>query len=190
MLNKLKERYPALKKERLLLLGAIGAAMLVIGNLVGGEAKNDYEEKAVEKINIEPDAAGRREEQALENKLQLILSQVKGAGKVDISVSLNGSSVKKYEKNIVRETRVTEEKGAQGQVKTTNEIKENSQVMTNRERGEEKPVIATEERPVVRGVIIVADGAGDSTVKENLLRAAEAGLSVSPNKITILPRGR
>ncbi len=187
-----REKYGRYIHPKLAAVSLLGVLLILLGNLLGAPEENTTHRQAPpEKNETEPSpSAGRREETELEDKLQAILSKVKGAGRVEISVSLSGGTVKKYEKNIVKETKVTEEKGAQGVTRTTNEVKENMQILTNREKGEEKPVVVTEEKPVVRGIIIVADGAGDSKVKEHLLRAAQAGLDVSANKITVLPRGR
>lgn len=190
-LDKFRGRYGRFINFRLALLSLIGLLLILLGNFYGEPEVSPIPEKAVQADSSEQgEFAGRREEVAMENKLAAILSKVQGAGRVDISVSLSGSTVKKYEKNVIKEVKVTEEKGAQGVIRTTNETKENLQLMTNREKGTEQPVVITEEKPVVRGIIIVADGANDSLVKENLLRAAEAGLNVSANKITVLPRGR
>ena len=45
-----------------------------------------------------------------------------------------------------------------------------------------------EYKPEIKGVLIVAEGANDSTVKASLTRAVELGLGIAPYKITVLPQ--
>lgn len=190
--DNLHKQYGRFINVRLVFLSLLGLLLILLSNFYSEPEKNTpVPPNAVQADGgILEGLAGRREEQEMENKLGTILSKVQGAGRVDISVSLSGSTVKKFEKNVVKEVKLTEERSTQGVIRTTNETKENLQILTNREKGEEQPVVITEEKPVVRGIIIVADGANDSLVKESLLRAAQAGLNVSANKITVLPRER
>ena len=49
-----------------------------------------------------------------------------------------------------------------------------------------KPVVLKEAYPEITGVVIVAEGAGNLTVKVDLLNACETFLSITEDKIRIL----
>lgn len=127
-------------------------------------------------------------EEALEAKLANLLSQVKGAGAVAVSVTLESGTAQEYAKNTVRESRTTQERDTAGGVRTTIETKESEQVLLSRENGTDRPVMVKETKPAVKGVLVIAEGAGDSAVKASLTRAVEAGLGIPPYKITVLPQ--
>jgi stage III sporulation protein AG len=124
----------------------------------------------------------------MEAKLANLLSQVKGAGAVAVSITFEGGSTQEYARNTVRESRTIQERDTAGGTRTTTENKENDQVLLSRENGSDRPVMVREIRPAVKGVLVIAEGAADSTVKASLTRAVEAGLGIPPYKITVLPQ--
>lgn len=95
----------------------------------------------------------------LENKLSKSLSLVKGAGKVEVIISVDSGF-----KSVYKES-------ADGLVLVNG-----------------KPVVVTESYPEITGVIIVAEGANNLSVKISLLSAAQTFLSVGEEKIKILTR--
>lgn len=173
---------------RLLLLGLTGVALLVVGSLTGPSSDPPRTAPA-EQIKGIPVAQCTYEE-ALEAKLANLLSQVKGAGSVAVNVTLEYGGTQEYAKNVVRESRIIQEKDTTGGTRTTTESKENEQVLLSKENGIDKPVMVRELKPMIKGVLVIAEGAGDSTVKANLTRAVEAGLGIAPYKITVLPQRR
>ena len=54
--------------------------------------------------------------------------------------------------------------------------------------GESRPIILKLIKPQIRGVIVVANGAENSVVKQMLSEAVQRGLNVPPARISILPR--
>jgi stage III sporulation protein AG len=112
----------------------------------------------------------------LERKLSSVLSQVAGAGKVDVMITLEGGPT--YEIAYTTEERRTNGPGGESVtlIKTPILITKN---------GVSQPIILSETNPKILGVIVVAQGAGDMRVKMDLLRASEAVLKVPVNAIEI-----
>lgn len=108
---------------------------------------------------------------SLENKLQSVISGIKGAGKSSVVITVNGaiSSV------VAVDEKTVEENGR----KTTT-------VSTVMSGG--KPVILGEKNPEIAGVLVVAKGADDITVKMAILNAVTVALGVNCNKVQILAR--
>lgn len=106
---------------------------------------------------------------SLENKLTKSLSKVSGAGKVNVIISVESkmetvlASVKKTENGTTEEEPFT----VGG-----------------------KTVILTENYPEITGVIIVAEGANNLTVRVSLINATKVFLNIDDDKIQILTMKR
>lgn len=174
---------------RSVLLGALGIGLLIIGTfMTSPKSTPKSDEPPLKTQSVE--TTGRSYEEILEGKLANKLSQIQGVGTVMVTVTLESGPQQEYAKNITRESRVIQEKDTTGGTRVTTETKENDQILVSRESGADRPVIAREMKPQVKGVLIVAEGAADSQIKAQLLRAVESGLGISPYKITVLPQKR
>lgn len=107
---------------------------------------------------------------SLEDQLESILSNVKGAGKVKVMVTLGSG----YE--YVYATEQTIKQSANGTTTTTTEV-----LLVDGQ-----PVIAKEIFPSIQGVLVSASGAGDAIVKLNLVTAIQTVVDVPNSDITIL----
>lgn len=170
---------------KLLILGGFGALLLVAGGIFDSpstqvKVRNTDMPQAMQNAN-------RSYEDVLEGKIANLLSQVRGAGAVSVSVTLESSGSVEHAKNIVRETKTIQEKDHSGGIRTTTEAKESEQILMSKEGGADRPVMVREYKPVIKGVLIVADGAQESSVKANLTKAVETGLGIPSYKITVLP---
>ena len=100
-----------------------------------------------------------------EARMEEILSKVSGAGTVNVMITYYGTTVYDLE---------FEEKKSETS-------SENSAVMDGN-----SPFIRAQSYPKVKGVIIVSEGAKNSSVKKALTDAAAAVLEVSSHKICVL----
>ena len=120
----------------------------------------------------------------VENRLQTVLSEIKGAGNVKVMINYSGTSeiVTAVTKNT--STDKTTDKGS-----STNRVTESTTEVTEpviiQQNGEDTPVIIKEILPDIVGVIVVAEGAKDMSVKINLISAIQTLLNVSANKVEI-----
>ncbi|MBP2625547.1 MAG: hypothetical protein H6Q68_258 [Firmicutes bacterium] len=170
---------------RLIWLGLLGVILLLAGGMLDNlGAKTRTEAPAEVGKSILP--VNSSYEEALEAKLANILTKVKGAGSVAVNITLENSSTQEHAKNVVKESKIIQEKDTSGGIRTTTETKESEQILIGKENGADRPVIAREIKPIIKGVLVTAEGAYDSTVKANLTKAIEAGLGIPPYKITVL----
>jgi len=105
----------------------------------------------------------------LENKLSSRLSELDGAGKVSVIISVKSG----LKTDIATERQVS---GIGGE-KTT----ETPVLISG------KPLVLGEVYPEICGVIIMAKGAGNIKVKLSLITAAQTFLDISSDKIQVLP---
>jgi stage III sporulation protein AG len=136
-------------------------------------------------------ASGREYEAAISRELEGVLSQIKGAGRVRVSVSLERGPVYVYGTNTSTDSRTTDEKDASGGTRTVVETTSTRQAVVLRdERYGERPLVTEEQRPTVAGILVLAEGAGASRVRLDIMRAVQALFPIAAHKITVLPMGR
>ncbi len=157
---------------RLAVLAILGIFLLVAGGKLDHEENPEPEQSAVpaEEMNMSDSAAG-----TLEQQLARTLMQVKGAGNVMVQITLYDSGRKEYVQDVQRTERATGE---------TTELQEHQ--TTVQQMGKEGALLITELMPEICGVLIVADGAGQAAVQEQLLQAAATLLQISTEQIIVL----
>lgn len=170
---------------RLIWLGSLGVLLLLSGGMLDSFSAKPSSEVPAE-IAKSPLTVNSSYEEALEGKLAAVLTKVKGAGAVAVHVTLENTSTQEHAKNVVKESKVIQEKDASGGIRTTTETKESEQILIGKENGIDRPVLVREIKPIIKGVLVIAEGAYDSTVKANLTKAVEAGLGIPSYRITVL----
>lgn len=117
-------------------------------------------------------------------ELESILSLVKGAGAVQVSLTLTSDGIKNFATNVREERQDTEEKDSKGtQKKTTQQNIERDLAVSGGES-----LMVEQKYPEVVGVLVVAEGASDPAIKEELTEATVTLLNLSPEKVRVLPR--
>lgn len=170
---------------KLILLGTLGVILLLSGGMLDRLSPKPSTEVPAE-ISKSTLPLSSSYEEVLEGKLANLLSKVKGAGAVNVNITLENGSTQEHAKNVVKESKVIQEKDTSGGVRTTTETKESEQILVGKENGVDRPVVVREVKPLIKGVLVIAEGAYDSTVKANLTKAVETGLGIPPYKITVL----
>ncbi|WP_455538139.1 stage III sporulation protein AG [Terrisporobacter sp.] len=118
----------------------------------------------------------------LESKLTKILSKINKAGDVDVMITFESSEeiVPAYNSNITTET--TKEQDSSGGERTTTSSTENKTMITSNSN---EPVVLKTSEAKIKGVIVVASGASDPTVKELLYDAVKTSLQISGHQVEI-----
>lgn len=168
--EEMKKRYWPPKKDQLLILVLLGLLLAVIAIPVDQQEK---QEEKTENISIsvsESEAENMDYESRMEQKLEELLGSVDGIGKVRVMLTFEGTGEKRVEKDQTlasdesREETVYEEKG----------------------NSERIPYVTSETNPKVTGVLIIAEGGGNSRIKQEILEAAQALFGIDAHKIKIM----
>lgn len=125
---------------------------------------------------------------SLEIKLEEILSLIEGSGRVNVMVSyLNGiEQIPMYDEKI--STTITEESDNAGGTRKTNQTSNEHSIIFEEKSNLKTAVIKQSIMPEIIGVIVVADGAKDIKVKENIIKAIEATVNVPSHRIQVFAR--
>lgn len=127
---------------------------------------------------------GNSIKQTMQADVAAILGQIDGAGAVEVSLTLSSEGMRSYATNDRSERReIQENEGAGGARTTTEETSTRDLAVSSG-----NPLLVEEKVPEILGVLVVADGADDPTVQENLTNATATLLDISPHKVRVLPR--
>lgn len=167
--SQLKEKFGSPKKEQLFILLLFGLLLAVIAIPV---EKKDT--KKVLEASVETEEKMQEQnldyESRMEEKLETLLSEVEGVGRVKVMLTFEGSGEKKVEKD-------SSQSADNLQEETVYEEYGNSQ---------KSPYVTFQSNPRVEGVLVIAQGGADSRVKQEILEAAQALFGIEAHKIKIM----
>lgn len=208
----IKKKLRNMKKEDYIVLVLIGILLVIIGiptekkerknadNMGIFQQERETSEEGGGTLQAEKETAASIEEEnnnirydmdayveETEERLENILTAVEGAGRVKVMITVAGS-----EKEILGKDResvsgnLTEtdsEGGSRSNVE--NQVQEEVIYLTD-ERGNRIPYVVQTQLPQVTGVVVVAQGAGNEVIKENIIEAVEVLFNLSKHKIKVI----
>lgn len=121
----------------------------------------------------------------LSDRLEHILSQIDGAGEVESWVTLSGSSEEVLYEEKDEEQKRLEEADSVGGSRTDEESKMKRTVLKDHNGN---PYVVKILQPEVEGVLVVAEGAGNSTIKKNITEAVQVLFGIEAHRIKVVKR--
>lgn len=185
IINKLKEY---LKKNNnrefirnILVLFIIGIMVFIFADLMSnGRKKETNINKNVNDVLY--DDLPNDYTSVLERKLEDILSELKGVGEVKVMITLEETEEVVPAFNTTKNNETTKETDSQGGTREVVREDMTIQVVTG---DEGSPIVLKEIKPTIRGVIVIAEGADDLTVKEMLYEAVKTVLGIPGNRVEV-----
>lgn len=121
-------------------------------------------------------------EELLEMRLESILAQLEGAGLTEVMVTVSAGQEKVLAEEVVECVQDTNEVTTNGTNKnTTRQDLEKKIVLQEGEI----PFVVKENRPDIEGVLVLAEGADDTTLKNAIIQAVSSVLDVPVHKIAV-----
>lgn len=161
-IGQIKDFFLSAKGRRVLVIGGIILMLIIMaGSFIpaGGESAALPQENAAEI------------ERQLEERLENLLSQIDGAGKVTVMITLETTSERVYAEDIRTERSDGAKSGTQSEVVLAGSGK--------------TPVEKNVIQPVVRGAAVVCAGASDPVVREKLANAAASVLNIGLSRVYV-----
>lgn len=163
--------------------GIIIAIALLAGSSIFGSGKKkenspqvNISDEVVQQANRSDDYIAQ-----MEKRLSEALAEINGAGRVSVIVSMDDSGEKVLATDNKNKTEhQTEEKS----VFKSSESEENT-VMTGQGTGQQ-PFVVKEKKPNPTGIVVIAEGAGDESVRYELFEAVKALYGISPHRIKVV----
>lgn len=181
----------------LLVIGGIGGILIIMNSFLSmqtvepAEPANSPPPPAHEEAfagRHEPASPFEQIEHPLEMRLKDILEKVVGVGTVDVLVTIDSTEEIVLEKNEKRSESNTEETDGKGGSRRIASVTQEGQVVIYEVSGENTPVVTKRIQPRIRGVLIVAKGAENATVRKLILDAVQKGVNVPQHRISVIPR--
>lgn len=178
------------KKEQLVVLLLFGVLLVVIAIPTTPEKTADGESTAISQAQTavnDADTANSSYEEQLEQRLSAILSQVAGAGRVEVMVTLESRGERIVEKDTPETSRTVEETDANGGSRSTAEQDWGEETVYYEDgSGGKSPYVVKELEPNVEGVLVLAEGGDSAVVKQELLEAVQALFPIEAHKVKIM----
>ncbi len=161
------------------------AGILLMVIAIPTEEKRDREvtlEEREENVSMNEESYA----ESLERRLQNKLSKIEGAGRVEVMITLENYGESVVEKDNADSTSRRVQEGAEGR-NTTEETREvhMETVYQDADRGKE-PFVGSEKTPKIAGVLVVAQGADKTAVKQNISDAVMALFQIDVNRIKVV----
>ncbi|MBP1155131.1 MULTISPECIES: stage III sporulation protein AG [unclassified Paenibacillus] len=181
----------------LLLMGLVGAAFMILNSFITVKEVDPIGEGRASPADPSQPAFGSNGkehnpfyefEEAYQSQLRDILTKIVGVGEVEVLVTIESTEEVTVERNTQETQQITNEQDHQGTKRHITDISRKGEVVLYEVSGGKKPLVAKTIKPTIRGVLVVAKGAENLTVKKMISEAVERGLGVPPHRISILPR--
>lgn len=177
-----------LSKDKLLLI-LLGGVLLVIVSL---PVKNDKKTSVSSKENNATASAASEtyvikdtDDYALvlERKLENILSEAEGIGKVEVFITLEDSGSLILKSDVKETVKKTSSKDGE---QLEEIMREETVIYKKDSDGSLIPYITQTFYPTISGVLVIAQGAGDAGIVAEIVEAVKAVLGVEANKIKVM----
>ncbi|MBQ2770938.1 MAG: hypothetical protein IJF41_06835 [Clostridia bacterium] len=170
-------------KTELLIYGVI--VFTVLGVYFAGLLSQKDAETAEKTVTV---SSNLDREIDVENRLKSVLSCIRGAGRVEVMITYASSGEIVTAMSTSRNSNTaTSQDGS----RASEELQEilTEEPATVEDGSGVSPIVLMEKQPVIRGVIVVAEGAADIAVRLDLERAVHAVLDVPVNNVEVFELG-
>lgn len=186
------ERLKNMKKDQWLIVILAGILLFVI--VLPTKPKNSEKTENKENFSTRLTETGTSSEKSTDNKdyqtyledrLEKILSQMQGVGKVKVMINLADSGEEILQKDQKENNTKTQENGAEESRLATQTQLEDATIFVE-EDGKKVPYVVQTKNPTVEGVVVVCEGGENQMVVQNISKAVGALFSVESHKIMVM----
>lgn len=188
------------KYQYLMIVVLFGAAIMLVGNILGDQNPSNAVVPAMKEGEPEEDAAvfGQKKtagndviseyEEAYEAQLTEMLEGINGVGNVTVFVNIDATEKKVLEKNTVIQSQTTDETDREGGKRKVEDASKDEQLVVIRNGEKEVPIVLETKKPEIRGVLVVAKGAENIQVKKWITEAVTKALDVPNHRVAVMPK--
>lgn len=176
-----EKRWKKWKKDQWLILFLAGILLLVIA--IPTSCEGDSAGSETEPVAAEDSSGSGAYEQELAAQLEETLSQMEGVGRVKVMITFQDSGEAVVEKDV---TYSDEETASTENGTSTAQTQSSEETVYSDGSGDGEPYVSRELTPAIEGVLVVAEGGGNSAVVADISEAVEALFGVETHKIKVV----
>lgn len=175
---------PARKGQSVLLLVVLGVVLLLLARLDLGSDQHGLQNAGVALPTVRR-TEGEGWEEQLEERLVRLLQAMQGVGDVEVMVTLDQSARQVFA--VERTEERTYVQGEDGRMAHTVEERLTERpILLREDQGRtEKPMIVTSYEPRVRGVVVLAQGAYDPTLRYEISRLVQTVFGIAAHQVHV-----
>ncbi len=171
------EKIMSSKLKYIVLLGLIGILLIVFS--ITTKKENKSKEKTQNQSNtITTDEYVKK----LEDKLNNIISKIKGVGQSEVFITIENGIENIYANSEKKSTNSNE--NFSGKMSKKDDLQKDV-VVIDSNNGKQALVI-TQKEPTIKGVLVVCDGADDVYVVEQVIDAVCKSLNIKKNRMSVV----
>lgn len=179
----------------LLIIGCFGAALVILNSFLSMKGvEPSVQDGNLPQVSesawggeIKQGSVFESLESSLESRLKEILEKIVGVGSVDVLVTIDSTEEIVVERNTQESQQITDENDRNGGKRHITAVNKDGQVVLYEVSGDQKPIVKKTLNPRIRGVLVVAKGAENGTVRNLIIDAIEKGVNVPVTRISVLP---
>lgn len=190
------------KYQYLILVALIGAGIMLISNMLFKEDASTTNPSVIQ-ASSEPsgedvETFGQKSEEgndyiskyerAYENQLKEALDTIAGVDDVTVVVNVDATEKKVMEKNTKMQSQTTDETDRDGGKRKVEDQSSEEELVTIQNGDKEVPIVIETKKPEIRGVLVVAKGAENITVKKWIIEAVTRALDVPSHRVSVMPK--
>ena len=188
MTERLKEflqqkKWRQLKKTDWIAAALVGVLLLVVAMPSGGTGVHKKEDTAQEKTEQKYEKKDYAE--YLEHKLEQVLGQMEGVGKVSVMVTVADQGEDIIEKDKTEHTSTVTNTDS-GSMEMTTEKESGEETVYEESGGEKAPYVSKEILPEIEGVLVVAEGGDSPRIVSDISDAVKALFQVEAHRIKVV----
>lgn len=181
----------------LIIIGLAGLAAMILNSYVtvkdadslsGIRASPETDDEQTFGTGHKEDSEFEEFESRYETEMKDILEKIVGVGQLDILVTIDSTEELVVEHNLQEKQQTTNEKDRDGGTRHITDVNRSGEVVLYQVSGDQTPIVLRKIKPKIRGVLVVAGGAENLTVKKLIVQAVERGLGVPAHRISVIPR--
>ena len=179
---KLKQFAASRKTVKLVLAaGIVGIALILLSEFLP-----ESRQTSVGGERVATTSAAENEAERIGKRLEEVISAIEGVGSAKVLITLESGSTNIYaqEKKAVSDTAENVGSGSEKKLEQK-ESTEDKYIFVEDENGRRQALLITTVEPVVKGVVIICDGAEDPKVRLRVLNAVTVALEISSARVSI-----
>lgn len=158
-------------KNLIIFAGILGIALIFLSSFMG--KKTEETDTPVSETKITADDYAKK----LEEDLSKIISNINGAGKTNILITIDREIESVYQTDIDTNNKSDGENSQYSNKSST--------VIVRGKNSTEEPIKVTEIMPKIKGVLVVCEGADSAIVKQNIIDSVRTVLGVASSRVSV-----